>query len=103
MPVNVYEAKTHLSRLLRRVQNGEEIVIAAAGRPIARLVPASPEAGPRALGGDEDAVWDAPDFNAPLAGAIIDAFYDASETRAKPRRPAPPRRTARHRRKPGPR
>ena len=37
--VNVYEAKTHLSRLLRRVRGGEEIVIAAAGRPIARLVP----------------------------------------------------------------
>ena len=40
MPVvNVHEAKTHLSRLLQRVQRGEEIVIARAGHPVARLVP----------------------------------------------------------------
>jgi prevent-host-death family protein len=77
MPVNVDEAKTHLSRLLRRVQSGEEIVIAAAGRPIARLVPVSPETGPRVLGGDEGQVWDAPDFNAPLPDAIVDDFYRA--------------------------
>lgn len=35
--VNIHEAKTHLSRLLERVQNGEEITIAKAGKPIARL------------------------------------------------------------------
>jgi prevent-host-death family protein len=37
--INVYEAKTHLSRLLDRVEAGEEIVIARAGKPVARLVP----------------------------------------------------------------
>lgn len=37
--VNVHEAKTHLSRLLERVEMGEEIVIARAGHPVARLVP----------------------------------------------------------------
>lgn len=37
--VNIHEAKTHLSRLVERVQAGEEIVIAKAGRPAARLVP----------------------------------------------------------------
>lgn len=73
--VNVYEAKTHLSRLLRRVRGGEEIVIAVAGRPVARLVPIAPEAGPRVLGGDEGVVWDAEDFNAPLPNVILDAFY----------------------------
>jgi len=73
--VNVYEAKTHLSRLLRRVRGGEEIVIAAAGRPVARLVPIAPDAGPRILGGDEGVVWDAEDFNAPLPDAILDTFY----------------------------
>ncbi len=36
---NVHQAKTHLSRLLQRVVNGDEIVIAKAGKPIARLVP----------------------------------------------------------------
>ena len=64
--VNVYEVKTHLSRLLRQVRAGQEIVIAVAGRPIARLVPIAPDAGPRTLGGDEDVVWEAEDFNAPL-------------------------------------
>lgn len=39
--VNVYEAKTHFSRLLTRVENGEEIVIARNGRPVARLLPMS--------------------------------------------------------------
>jgi prevent-host-death family protein len=37
--VNVHEAKTHLSRLLQRVEAGEEIVIARGGTPIARIVP----------------------------------------------------------------
>ena len=37
--VNVHEAKTHLSRLLAAVEGGEEIVLAKAGRPCARLVP----------------------------------------------------------------
>jgi prevent-host-death family protein len=36
--VNVHEAKTHLSRLLEQVQNGEEVIVAKAGKPIARLV-----------------------------------------------------------------
>jgi prevent-host-death family protein len=37
--INIHEAKTHLSRLLSRVESGEEIVIAKAGKPVARLVP----------------------------------------------------------------
>ncbi len=37
--VNIHEAKTHLSRLLERVQAGEEIILAKAGKPCARLVP----------------------------------------------------------------
>ena len=37
--VNVHDAKTHLSKLLERAEAGEEIVIARAGRPVARLVP----------------------------------------------------------------
>jgi prevent-host-death family protein len=40
--VNVYDAKTHLSRLLDRVAAGEQITIARAGRPVARLVPVEP-------------------------------------------------------------
>ena len=40
--INIHEAKTHLSRLLERVQAGEEVTIAKAGRPVARLVPIAP-------------------------------------------------------------
>jgi prevent-host-death family protein len=41
MQVNIYAAKTHLSRLIDRVNAGEEVVIARHGRPVARLVPAA--------------------------------------------------------------
>lgn len=37
--VNIHEAKTHLSRLLERVRNGEHVIIAKAGEPIAELMP----------------------------------------------------------------
>jgi len=40
--VNVHEAKTHFSKLLTRVQTGEEIIIGKAGKPFAKLVPLSP-------------------------------------------------------------
>jgi prevent-host-death family protein len=43
-PVNIHEAKTHFSKLLARVMRGEEIVIAKAGKPVARLVPERPHA-----------------------------------------------------------
>lgn len=47
MLVNIYEAKAKLSTLLQRAQAGEEIVIARAGKPIARLAPIAPAAGTR--------------------------------------------------------
>lgn len=49
--VNMHEAKTHLSRLVGRVESGEEIVIDRAGKPVAKLVPVG--RGPRKLGGWE--------------------------------------------------
>ncbi len=42
--VNVHEAKTHFSKLLGRVEAGEEIVLSRAGKPVARLVPFAPAA-----------------------------------------------------------
>jgi prevent-host-death family protein len=53
MQVNVHQAKTHLSRLLNAVENGEEIVIARNGRPVARLVPHVPRRSYRSIVG----VW----------------------------------------------
>jgi prevent-host-death family protein len=65
--VNIYEAKTHLSELVERAAAGEEIIIAKAGRPMARLVPLR-EAAPRArvFGRWAGAVSIADDFDAPL-------------------------------------
>lgn len=48
--VNIHEAKTHLSRLVDRVEAGEEILIARAGKPAARLVPLAPRPHTRELG-----------------------------------------------------
>lgn len=63
--VGIHEAKTHLSRLLRRVACGEIIVIAKGGTPLARLVPIHSRAR-RELGRDTGDVALADDFNAPL-------------------------------------
>ncbi len=79
MPViNVYEAKTHLSQLLDRVAQGEEIVIARAGRPVARLVPIAASSEPRVPGDWRGKVWMAPDFDE-LPQDIVDAFEDGRE------------------------
>ena len=72
-PVNVHEAKTHLSRLLDRVAAGEEIVIAKAGRPVARLIPIT-RSGKRPLGMDAGRVFIAEDFDEPLPDDILADF-----------------------------
>jgi prevent-host-death family protein len=72
--VNVHEAKTHLSRLLRRVEAGEEIVISRAGRPVARLIPIEDAPANPLLGADRDVVWIAADFDAPLSPDVLSDF-----------------------------
>ncbi|HLA24289.1 MAG TPA: type II toxin-antitoxin system Phd/YefM family antitoxin [bacterium] len=66
MRVNIYEAKTHLSRLIERVEQGEEVIIARAGRPVARLVPVRRRPGPRKPGSAKGQIRIRPDFDAPL-------------------------------------
>ncbi len=63
MSVNIHEAKTHLSRLVDRAAAGEEIVIARAGKPLARLVAYVPPVKDRELGLWKGKVWIAPDFD----------------------------------------
>jgi prevent-host-death family protein len=72
--VNVHEAKTHLSRLLERVERGEEIVIARAGKPVARLVPVEPVEARRPIGRDKGKIWMSPDFDEPLPWQIFPGF-----------------------------
>jgi prevent-host-death family protein len=72
--VNVHEAKTQLSRLLERVAAGEEIVIAKAGRPVARLVPFAGAVATRQSGRYAGRGYIAADFDAPLRD-VEDDFY----------------------------
>jgi prevent-host-death family protein len=88
MEVNIHEAKTQFSRLLQRVAAGEEVVIARAGVPVARLVAVEPKKGKRPLGMDEGRIWIADDFDAPLPDDLLKAFYGGSlpKLTGKPRR-----------------
>ena len=72
--INIHDAKTHFSKLLQRVLAGEEIVIARAGEPVARLVPYKPVLNERTPGTAKGQIWIAPDFNAPLPDEFLDAF-----------------------------
>ena len=74
MIVNIHEAKTHLSKLLVRVSIGEEIVIARAGKPVARLVAIDAETTQRLPGTARGQLTIAPDFDAPLPQDLVDAF-----------------------------
>lgn len=64
---NIHAAKTHLSRLIKRVERGEEIVIARAGKPVARLVPAEPKPAPIELGSERGKIIISDDFDEPLS------------------------------------
>jgi len=72
--VNTHEAKTQLSKLLVRVQAGEEIIIAKAGKPVARLVPIDQYVGNRTPGTALGQVVIAPNFDAPLSDELLDEF-----------------------------
>jgi prevent-host-death family protein len=73
--VNMHEAKTHLSRLVERVESGEEIIIGRAGKPVARLVPYQEKRTPRRPGALKGKIWIADDFDDDLPAEILDAFY----------------------------
>lgn len=72
--VNIHEAKTHLSRLLVEVAAGEEIVIAKAGKPVARIVPVAGPRAERVLGIDAGRVVIGHDFDAPLPDEMLAGF-----------------------------
>ena len=74
MSVNVHDAKTHFSKLLERVALGEEVVIARAGHPVAKLVPIRPDVPERHPGSARGDVWVGDDFDAPLPDEITSGF-----------------------------
>ena len=72
--VNTHEAKTNLSKLIDEVQNGAEVVIARANRPVARLAPIREKQRPRRPGYLKGKVRVAADFDAPLPPDVVHAF-----------------------------
>ena len=71
---NLYEAKTALSRLVDRASRGEEIIIAKAGTPMAKLVPVRNENARRKPGSWKGQVYMSDDFDEPLPTDIVAAF-----------------------------
>jgi prevent-host-death family protein len=74
---NVHDAKTHFSRLLDRVAQGEEIIIAKSGRPVAKLVRVTME--PRRPGRLKGRIRIGPDFDDPLPDEVLAAFRGEGE------------------------
>lgn len=73
-PINIYDAKTRLSELVERASGGEEIVIAKAGRPVARLGPLVAKSQQRTPGRWANRVTIAADFDAPLPRSTLQSF-----------------------------
>jgi prevent-host-death family protein len=76
--VNVHEAKTHLSRLLEEVEAGQDVVIARAGRPVARLTALQPARPPRQLGALAGLYTVPDDWDAPLPVEVVAQFDGAA-------------------------
>jgi prevent-host-death family protein len=73
--INIHQAKTNLSRLLSRVELGEEIIISNRGIPVAKLVPFHPVSNRRACLGQDSGRFIVPeDFDAPLPEEMLRAF-----------------------------
>lgn len=76
--LNLYEAKTQLSGLVDAVAAGAEVIIAKAGKPMARLVPLRSVVR-RKPGKGKGRVWVADDFDAPLPAELLDRFGPGAE------------------------
>jgi prevent-host-death family protein len=74
LTINIYDAKTSLSQLVERASAGEEIIIAKAGRPMARLAPLRSTRTPNLIGALAGQIEIGPDFDAPLPEDIMAAF-----------------------------
>ncbi len=72
--INLYEAKTQLSRLVERAAAGEEIIIAKAGKPVAKLVALERNVTPRVAGSMRGEIWIADDFDDHLPPELLSYF-----------------------------
>ena len=72
--INIHEAKTNLSRIVDEVASGAEVVIAKAGKPMARLLPLKPKRTSIRFGVLKGKIKIASDFDAPLPDQVLAAF-----------------------------
>ena len=72
--VNIYEAKTNLSKLVDKAAQGEDVIISRNGKPLVRLTTLKPEKRPILFGALEGKGWIADDFNDPLPHEIQKYF-----------------------------
>jgi len=73
--INIHEAKTHFSRFVEQAAAGEEIIIAKAGKPVAKLVPLDAAPQKKTLGLFKGTLQVPEDFDAPLPDEVIALFY----------------------------
>jgi prevent-host-death family protein len=74
--INIHQAKTQLSRIVEEVAAGQEVIIAKAGKPVAKLVPLKPVQKKRQLGILQGKLTIQGDFDAPLPDAILASFEE---------------------------
>ena len=72
--INIHEAETQVSRLVEDAANGEEIIVAKAGKPLARLIAYETSTKPRQFGILKGKIHIANDFDAPLPDEVLAAF-----------------------------
>lgn len=81
--INIHQAKTQLSKLIQEVSEGKEVVIAKAGKPVARLVPVRKERKRRRLGALAGRFAVPADFDAALPEETIAAFEGSGDAAAR--------------------
>jgi len=74
LQVNIHKAKTHLSKLLAQVKEGQEIIIAKSGKPIAKLIPIAEKPVRRIPGTAKNKITISPSFNDPLPEDLLEEF-----------------------------
>ncbi|WP_414576249.1 type II toxin-antitoxin system Phd/YefM family antitoxin [Anabaena sp. CCY 9402-a] len=80
--LEIPEDQAEFAELLRRVLEGEEVIISQAGTPIARIVPIAEQKLPRIPGLDRGQVTISPDFDAPLPDEVLNAFINPTDAEA---------------------
>ncbi|MDI3258818.1 MAG: type II toxin-antitoxin system Phd/YefM family antitoxin [Sinobacteraceae bacterium] len=73
--INIHEAKTHFSRYVEEAAQGKEIIIAKAGKPVARIAPLATVKAARRLGLLDGKARIPDDFNAPLPDEVLAGFF----------------------------